>query len=135
MLELSAKGSSLSEYHLEAAIASIHATAPSTEETNWDEIVSLYDTLLKLRPSPVVELNRAIALGQRLGPERGLEALRAIADWERLGKYPFYQAAFGEFELLCGRLMAAREHFSIARSLSRNRMEREFFSGRVDACN
>ena len=66
---------------------------------NWRSIVSLYDTLMIIRPSPVVALNRAIALGQRYGPERGLAELRAIADSERLAKYPFYHAALGEAEL------------------------------------
>ena len=67
LLDLSAKGSELSEYHVEAAIAAVHATAPNVQETNWAEIVSLYDTLMSLRPDPIVALNRAIAVGQRDG--------------------------------------------------------------------
>jgi RNA polymerase sigma-70 factor (ECF subfamily) len=133
LLELSASGSELTEYHVEAAIASIHATSPSTEETDWDSIVSLYDTLMTIRPSPVVALNRAIALGQRDGPKSALAELRAIVDSGRLAKYPFYHAALGEAELQIGRLEAARDHFGVALGLARNPMEREFFSERMTA--
>jgi len=63
---------------------------------------------MTIRPSPVVVLNRAIAVAERDGPERGLDAIRAIADSERLSTYPFYSAALGEFELRCGRREAAR---------------------------
>jgi len=135
LLDLSAQGSELSEYHLEAAIAAVHATAPSVQATDWKEIVSLYDTLMSIRPNPIVALNRAIAVGQRDGAERGLTQLRAIADAERLGKYPFYHAAFGEFELRGGRRQVARQHFSAALALSRNATEREFFRERIEACD
>jgi RNA polymerase sigma factor (sigma-70 family) len=134
LLELSATGSDLTEYHVEAAIAAVHATAQSTEHTNWDKIVFLYDTLMSIRPSPIVALNRAIAIGQRDGPERGLAELRAIADSERLANYPFYHAAFGESELRRDRLDSAQEHFSTAFRLSRNPMERQFFERRLNAC-
>jgi RNA polymerase sigma factor (sigma-70 family) len=132
LLDQSATGSNLSEYHVEAAIAAVHATAPSMQETNWAEIVLLYDTLLKIRPTPIVALNRAIAVGQRDGPQRGMKELRTIADAERLAKYPFYHAAFAEFELRSGRLESAREHFSAALRLARNDMERRFFTARLE---
>jgi RNA polymerase sigma-70 factor (ECF subfamily) len=134
LLERSAHGSELTEYHVEAAIAAIHATSPRTEDTNWGSIVSLYDTLMTIRPSPVVALNRAIALGQRDGPESGLAELRAIGDAERLAKYPFYHAALGEAELQIGRSESAKEHFGIALDLARNPMERQHFSQRIAAC-
>jgi RNA polymerase sigma factor (sigma-70 family) len=134
LLELSAKGSELTEYHLEAAIAAAHATAPSMRETDWGRIVSLYDTLMSIRPSPIIALNRAIAIGQRDGAERGLDALRGIADSERLAKYPFYHAAFGESEIQSGRPDNARQYFSTALGLSRNPMERQFFDQRLNAC-
>lgn len=133
-LELSAKGSDLTELHVEAAIASVHATAPSMENTDWDKIVSLYDTLLAIRPSPIVALNRAIAIGQRDGPERGLSEICAIKDRHRLTNYPFYFAAIGEFELSGGRREAARERFLEARGLARNPMERRFLDQRIGAC-
>ena len=134
LLELSATGSELNEYHIEAAIASIHAAAARAEDTNWGNIVSLYDTLMTLRPSPVVALNRAIAIAQKDGPERGLEEIRAIADNDRLSAYPFYSAALGELELRSGRRETAREQFRAALALARNPMERRFLDQRIDAC-
>jgi predicted RNA polymerase sigma factor len=95
-LELSATGSELAEYHVEAAIASIHARALRTEDTNWESIVSLYDRLMLIRPSPIVALNRAIAIAQSKGPEHGLDEIGHIADRDRLATYPFYFAALGE---------------------------------------
>jgi RNA polymerase sigma factor (sigma-70 family) len=134
LLELSATGSELTEYHLEAALASLHSTAPKTEDTNWGTIVSLYDRLMSVRPSPIVALNRAIAIAQRDGAERGLEAIGAIEDRDRLAVYPFYPAAVGELELRRGRHATAREHFRAALALARNPMERRFLDQRVSAC-
>jgi RNA polymerase sigma factor (sigma-70 family) len=135
LLELSAAGVEISEFHIEAAIAAVHAGARSAGETNWEAIVSLYDALLALRPSPVVELQRAIAIAEQLGPERGLEAIHAISDRERLGEYPFYFAALGELELRCGRREVAGGHFRAALGLARNPMERRFLEQRVTACD
>jgi RNA polymerase sigma factor (sigma-70 family) len=133
-LEASAKGSELTEYHVEAGIASVHARALRTEDTDWKSIVSLYDTLMTIRPSPIVALNRAIAVAQNEGPERGLEQIRSIPDRERLSAYPFYSAALGELEFRRGRREAAREHFRAALALARNPMERRFLDQRVAAC-
>jgi len=133
-LELSATGSELSEYHVEAAIASIHSCAPRTEDTDWETVVSLYDTLMTIRPTPIVALNRAIAIAQTQGPERGLEEIRSIGDRDRLAAYPFYSATLGELELRRGRHERAREHFRAALALARNPMERRFLDGRVSAC-
>jgi len=132
LLELSASGPELTEYHLEASIAWVHAAAPSAEETNWGMIVELYDRLLEIRPSPVVALNRAIAIAQRDGPERGIEEIRGIVNADRLAGYPFYHAALGEFEFRAGRLEAAAEHFRAALALARNPMERRFLQQRFN---
>src|SRR5881396_393677 len=134
LLDLSATGPELTEYHVEAAMAAVHASAPRVEDTNWAQIVSLYDRLMTIRPSPVVALNRAIAVAQREGPDRGLEEIGAIADRDRLATYPFYYAALGELELRRGRGETAREHFRAARALARNSMERQFLEQRVEAC-
>ena len=134
LLELSAAGSELTEYHVEAAIASAHATAARVEDTNWEAIVSLYGTLMTINPSPIVALNRAIAVAQRDGPECGLEAIAAIEDRDRLASYPFYLAAIGELELRLGRHETARGHFQAARELARNPMERRFLDQRMNAC-
>ena len=133
-LELSAGGSEVSEYHIEAAIASHHTTARRMEETDWTAIVSLYDALLAMHPSPIVALNRAIAVAQRDGPRRGLEAIAAIDDPDRLSAYPFYRAALGEFELRSGNYGIARDYFRAALSLARNAMERRFLAQRIAAC-
>ncbi len=134
LLELSARGSELTEYHVEAAIAAIHACAPNAKGTDWETIVALYDTLIKLRPSPVVALNRAIAVAQKEGPERGLEEIALITDRDRLAAYPFYAAALGELELSRGQHDAARELFRAALAVARNPMERRFLNRRVAAC-
>jgi RNA polymerase sigma-70 factor (ECF subfamily) len=135
LLEFSATESDLTEYHVEAAIASIHARAPRAEDTDWASIVELYDTLMTIHPSPVVALNRAIAVAQRDGPERGLMELRAIVGSDRLMDYPFYSAALGELELRRGMPEIAREHFRVALALARNPIERQFLDQRVNACN
>jgi RNA polymerase sigma-70 factor (ECF subfamily) len=134
LLERSASGSEVTEYHLEAAIAAMHAQACSTQDTDWAAIVSLYDTLMRLHPSPVVALNRAIALAQRDGPERALEEIAAIADRDRLAGYPFYSASIGELELRRGRRETAREYFLAALALARSPMERRFLDRRIEAC-
>ena len=132
-LELSATGPDLTEYHVEAAIAWIHATAISTGETDWKRIVSLYELLMTIRPSPVVALNRAIAIGQHEGAARGLEEIQAIADRDRLATYPFYFAALGEFEFLLKSYDLAQEQFRNALKVARNPMEKEFFQRRISA--
>jgi len=134
LLELSASGSNLSEFHVEAAIAAFHTTAIDTAHTDWGAIASLYDTLMALRPSPVIALNRAIAVAQKEGPERGLDAIQAITERARLASYPFYFAALGELELRSGRPERARENFQAALERARNPMEREFLDRRIGAC-
>ncbi len=130
-LDRAATGPAAAPYHVEAAIAAVHARAASVERTDWTTIVRLYDMLMDVAPSPVVALNRAIAIGQRDGPERGLRALAEIEHVERLQRYPFYPAAFGEFALRCGRVDAARDHFATAAALGRNAAERQFLNRRL----
>jgi len=134
LLDQSATGNQLTEYHIEAAIAAVHVQASSAERTDWAHLVSLYDLLFEIRPSPVVALNRAIAVAQASGPERGLEAIRGIPDASRLAHYPFYYAALGELELRAGHPVIAREHFDAASTRARNPMEREFLERRIAAC-
>jgi len=132
-LERSAHGDEVTPYHVEAAIAAEHASAPTFAATNWRAIVSLYDKLMVIAPSPVVALNRAIAVAERDGVERGLEALRAIDDSERLAQYPFYRAAFGELELRKGDGAAATKHFQAALAVARSELERRFLEKRIAA--
>jgi RNA polymerase sigma factor (sigma-70 family) len=135
LLNLSATGNEVTEYHLEAAIAAVHANAHQLDETDWSQIVCLYDQLMTIRPSPVVALNRAIAVAQVEGPERGLQEIHAIVDHDRLATYPFYFASLGELELRSGRPTVARPHFEAAAALARNSMERQFLERRVTACD
>ena len=134
LLERSASGSEVSDYHVEAAIAAVHAEAPRAEDTDWPKIVALYDMLMTIHPSPIVALNRAIAVAQSEGPARGLEEIGAIDQPERLARYPFYAAAIGELELRLGKRDAARGHFEDALALARNPMERSFLNQRKAAC-
>ena len=133
-LERSAAGGELTAIHVEAAIAAAHAAAPSAAETDWDMVIALYDRLLTIGPSPVVALNRAIAVGERDGAERGLAALQEITDRGRLARYPFYPAAMGELELRRGCTQAAVAHFTAAIRLARNDAERRFLEQRLLAC-
>jgi RNA polymerase sigma-70 factor (ECF subfamily) len=135
LLDASTTGIEMSTYHLEAAIAAVHAAAAGVDETDWRAIVTLYDRLMELAPSPVVALNRAIAIGQLEGPAHGIHALRAIEDRERLATYPFYPAALGELELRQGRLDAARAHFREALELARSDAERRYLQKRLQRCS
>ncbi len=130
-LERSADGNSLTAYHVEAAIAQLHADAPSAAETDWNGIASLYETLMHLAPSPIVALNRAVAVAQRDGPAQALAEIERIKDRQRLLKYPFYFSTLGEFELRCGRKGTARKHFASALMLARNPAERRFLEERL----
>ncbi|MEP6733770.1 MAG: DUF6596 domain-containing protein [bacterium] len=134
LLERSAAGSELTSYHVEAAIAATHAAARTLETTDWSSIVALYDRLMDVAPSPVVALNRAIAIAQLDGDERGLDAISAIDDRDRLSSYPFYFAAMGELELRLGNNVIAREHFESALAIARNATERRFLAKRASCC-
>jgi RNA polymerase sigma-70 factor (ECF subfamily) len=132
-LEAASAGGDLTPYHVEAAIASVHAWARRPEDTAWATIVTLYDVLLHLRPSPVVALGRALAIAERDGPDAGLAAVREI-DADRLAEYPFYRAALGELELKAGRPASARVHFAAALELARNPAERRLLERRLTRC-
>ena len=96
--------------------------------------MSLYETLMSVRPSPVVALNRAVAIAQRDGPARGLEEIGRIADRRRLLRYPFYFTALGEFEFRLGHPREAQRQFEAALKLARNPTERRFLQGRIQTC-
>jgi RNA polymerase sigma-70 factor (ECF subfamily) len=132
-LEDSSTGDELSEYHLEAAIASLHCSAPTYEQTDWVKILEFYDMLYRLKPSPIVALNRAVAVGKARGPDEGLEELQKIPNAARLKDYPFYPAAQGEFHLLAGRRSEAAKHFEAAVKWARTESERNFFERKMKA--
>jgi RNA polymerase sigma-70 factor (ECF subfamily) len=133
LLQRSARGEEATTYHVEAAIAAEHSSAPTLAQTNWAAIVGLYEKLMALAPSPVVALNRALAIAERDDAEGGLAALRAIEHSEWLARYPFFQAAFGELEQRRGRKAVAAAHFRAALAVARNEKERHFLEKRLAA--
>ena len=133
-LDAAAEGGRISPWHLEAAIAAEHAAAPAFAQTDWATIRRLYDLLLAARPSPVVALNRAIAVGMAEGPEAGLRALGEIEDRGRLSRHPFLDAAVAEFELRCGRPARAAEALRAALRVARNPAEEALLRRKLAAC-
>jgi len=130
-LNRSACGDRLTPLHLEAGIAALHAGARSFAETDWPGILKLYTHLYDLRPTPIVALNRAIALGRVEGPEPALRELDRIRSGGRLQQYPFLEAAAGDLHRLAGRPREARTHLQRALSLARNEPERQVLQSRL----
>jgi RNA polymerase sigma factor (sigma-70 family) len=121
-------------YALQAALAACHARARSAAETDWPRIAALYDRLLGVMPSPVVELNRAVAHSMAFGPDAGLRLIDAMQDAAALRNYAPLPAARGDFLFRCGRLAEARAEFEAAARLTRNAREADFLLGRAGAC-
>jgi predicted RNA polymerase sigma factor len=121
-------------YALQAALAACHARARTADDTDWPRIAALYDRLRVVMPSPVVDLNRAIAHSMAFGPEAGLLLLNEIADAEILRNYAPLPAARGDFLFRAGRLAEARIEFEAAARLTRNAREAAFLRARADAC-
>jgi RNA polymerase sigma factor (sigma-70 family) len=118
-------------FALQAAIAAVHVEAPSWADTDWREIVALYDVLLQAWPSPVVALNRAVAVGLADGPASGLAALDALADEPQLAGYGYAAAARADFLRRLGRTDEARAAYDEALLLTENAAERAFLEGRL----
>lgn len=121
-------------YCLQAAIAACHAVARTPEETEWERIVALYDALAQLAPSPVVELNQAVAVGMAFGPAQGLELADGLASEPALEGYHLLPAVRGDLLEKLGRAEEARDEFDRAASLTRSERERELLRGRAAAC-
>jgi RNA polymerase sigma-70 factor (ECF subfamily) len=133
-LSRSAAGEALSEYHLQAGIAACHCSARDYASTDWPQILALYDRLLELEASPVVALNRAIAVAHIHGPAAGIAAVEAIADREKLESYHLLYAVLGEFESRLGRAEAAANHFRTALKFADTTSERAFLERRLREC-
>ncbi|MGE0594091.1 MAG: RNA polymerase sigma factor [Vicinamibacterales bacterium] len=118
-------------YTIQAAVAALHAQAPSAEDTDWMEIVGLYDVLLRLEPSPVVELNRAVAVAMRDGPAAGLALIDAILDRGDLRDYRLAHGARGELCRRLGRTAEARTALERALTLTRQEPERRLLQARL----
>jgi len=121
-------------YALQAALAACHARARNAADTDWPRIAALYDRLRSVMPSPVVELNRAVAHSMAFGPEAGLRLVDEIADAGALRDYAPLPAARGDFLFRAGRLAEARAEFEAAARLTRNLAEAAFLRARADAC-
>jgi RNA polymerase sigma-70 factor (ECF subfamily) len=133
-LAKSASGDAITEFHLQAGIAACHCAAPSYEATDWVQILSLYDRLIEFDPSPVVALNRAVALAQAQGPKAGLDAVAAISNREKLESYYLLFAVQGEFAALLNDSQAAAGHFRKSLQLAELKSEQNFLRKRLHAC-
>jgi RNA polymerase sigma factor (sigma-70 family) len=118
-------------YALQAAIAAVHADASTYNQTDWGEIAALYALLQARWPSPVVALNRAVAIGLGTGPEAGLRALAALDDEPALAAYPYFPAARADFLRQLGRTQEARTAYQEALLLTENTVERSFLESRL----
>jgi RNA polymerase sigma factor (sigma-70 family) len=127
-------GGALGPYALQAAIAACHARALTPEETDWARIAALYDALARLTPSPVVELNRAVAVSMASGPAAGLEIVDRLTGEPSLRAYHLLSSVRGDFLFKLGRAEEARAEFERAASLTRNARERTLLLDRAAAC-
>jgi RNA polymerase sigma factor (sigma-70 family) len=121
-----------SQWSLMAAIAAVHAESPSWEQTDWAELAGLYDLLIEHWPSPVVALNRAVAIGFADGPQAGLDALDQLSDHPQLTTYGYLAAARADFLRRLGRTDEARTAYTEALMLTGNTVERQFLASRLD---
>jgi RNA polymerase sigma factor (sigma-70 family) len=129
-----AQGLGLGRYGLQAAIAACHARALTPEETDWKRIAGLYEALAQLTPSPVIELNRAVAVSMAFGPGAGLEMVDALRSEPSLKKYHLLPSVRGDLLVKLGRLDEARGEFERAAGLTQNTRERDLLMGRARAC-
>jgi RNA polymerase sigma factor (sigma-70 family) len=130
-----ALGEVLGPYALQAAIAACHARAHTADETDWERIAALYDALAQVTPSPVVELNRGVALAMAFGPAAGLEVVDGLISEPSLKDYHLLPSVRGDLLFKLGRLGEAQAEFARAASLTRNTRERELLLERAAACS
>jgi RNA polymerase sigma factor (sigma-70 family) len=128
-------GGALGPYTLQAAIAACHASALAAEDTDWERIATLYGTLAQVAPSPIVELNRAVAVAMAFGPEAGLELVDALRAEPALANYHLLPTVRGDLLARLERFDEARAEFTRAASLTQNARERELLLRRVQTCN
>jgi RNA polymerase sigma factor (sigma-70 family) len=126
-------GGGYGPYGLQAAIAACHARARAAEETDWTQIVALYDALAQLMPSPVVELNRAVALGMAFGPAAGLELVDSLKDEPALAGYHLLPSVRGDLLAKLGRFGEARAEFARAAAMTQNARERALLQRKAEA--
>ena len=127
-------GGALGPYGLQAAIAACHARAATPGDTDWPRIVALYDAVAQLAPSPIVELNRAVAVGMAFGPDAGLDLVDALVGEPSLKSYHLLPAVRGDLLRKLGRAQEARAEFERATSLTENLAERKLLTRRAAEC-
>lgn len=118
-------------YTLQAAIAAVHAEASSAGETDWAQIVALYDLLMRPEPSPVIALNRAVAVAMRDGPAKGLELVDALLERSELTQYHLAHATRADFCRRLGETSDARSSYELALALTKQEPERRFLEKRL----
>ena len=133
-LAKSAAGDEMTEFHLQAGIAACHCAAMDYESTDWPQILSLYDRLVEFDHSPVVALNRAVAVANVHGPQAGLDAVTAIPHKEELESYYLLYAVLGEFEAQLNDPLAAAGYFRKSLQLAEIKSEQKFLLKRFQAC-
>lgn len=134
-LERSQKlGRSLGPYSLQAAISACHSQAPSAEETDWIRIAALYEALSRVTPSPIIELNRAVAISMAFGPAFGLQIVDELNDEPSLKGYHLLPSVRGDLLVKLGRFDEARTEFERAASMTRNAREKELLQNRAAEC-
>jgi len=124
----------LGPYGLQAAIAACHARAHTAEETDWHRIAALYDALAQLTPSPIIELNRAVAVTMAFGPAAGLEIVDALVSDPALKSYHLLPSIRGDFLFKLGRFVEAQAEFERAATLTQNARERTLLLDRARTC-
>jgi RNA polymerase sigma factor (sigma-70 family) len=129
-----ALGGALGPYAVQAAIAACHARAPTAADTDWERIVALYDALAQIAPSPIVELNRAVAVSMAFGPAAALELVDELCAEPRLKSYALLPSVRGDLLEKLGRIDEARTEFTRAASLTQNVRERKLLLGRAAVC-
>lgn len=129
----SASGDSVSRYHIEAAIAFEHCSARTYETTNWEKILELYEWLCRDFPSPISELNRAVAVMRVHGPAEALSAMDKIADKRRLEGYYLYHSLLGEIYSRLGRNAEAKNEFETALRQTKSEVERRLLEGKIES--
>lgn len=133
-LNCSAEGERISTYHLEAGIAMLHCSAASFEQTNWPEILNLYDVLVKVEPSPIVQLNRAIVVAHIEGPQAGIRLIESFAHEPKLREYHLVEATLGELHRRAGDLTRAAAHLTRALELAHSEPDRDLLQRRLALC-
>jgi len=131
LVEKALKSRRFGSYTLQAAIAAVHAEAASTAATDWRQIVALYNQLIRIQPSPVVQLNRAVAIAMRDGPEAGLKQIEAVMEHGELANYYLAHSARAELCRRLGRTAEARSSYEKALALTQQEPERQFLQDRI----